>query len=41
MGRSKELRQAMLVLLHDKSSPANADASVWAPFVFLGETEGH
>lgn len=39
MGRSEALRQAMLDLLDDRSSPANANPSVWAPFVLLGETE--
>ncbi|CCD94553.1 conserved exported hypothetical protein [Bradyrhizobium sp. ORS 375] len=39
IGRSEALRQAMLALLDDRSSPANAYPSVWAPFVLLGETE--
>ncbi len=41
IGRSEALRQAMLALLADQSSPRNAYPSVWAPFVLLGETEMH
>ncbi|CCD99921.1 CHAT domain-containing tetratricopeptide repeat protein [Bradyrhizobium sp. STM 3809] len=39
MGRSEAVRQAMLALLDDQSSPDSAYPSVWAPFVLLGETE--
>ncbi|MGC2774490.1 MAG: CHAT domain-containing tetratricopeptide repeat protein [Bradyrhizobium sp.] len=39
IGRSEALRRAMLAVLDDRSSPASAYPSVWAPVLLLGETE--
>jgi CHAT domain-containing protein len=37
IGRAEALRRSMRKLIADPSSPRNADPSVWAPFVLVGE----
>ena len=37
MARSEALRQSMLALIDDPSSPANAQPAIWAPFVIVGD----
>lgn len=37
LGRAEALRQAMLALLGDASSPKNAYPAFWAPFALIGE----
>jgi CHAT domain-containing protein/Tfp pilus assembly protein PilF len=37
IGRAEALRRSMRKLIADQSSPRNADPSVWAPFVLVGE----
>jgi CHAT domain-containing protein len=37
IGRTEALRRSMRALIADRSSARNADPSVWAPFVLVGE----
>jgi CHAT domain-containing protein len=37
IGRAEALRRSMRKLIADQSSPRNAEPSVWAPFVLVGE----
>jgi CHAT domain-containing protein/Tfp pilus assembly protein PilF len=37
LGRSEALRQAMLEVLNDPSSPQNAYPAIWGPFALIGE----
>jgi CHAT domain-containing protein len=37
IGRAEALRRSMRALIADRSSQNNADPSVWAPFVLVGE----
>jgi len=37
IGRAEALRRSMQALIADRSSERNADPSVWAPFVLVGE----
>jgi CHAT domain-containing protein len=37
IGRAEALRRAMLALIDDPSSPANAHPAIWAPFMIVGE----
>jgi predicted small secreted protein len=37
IGRAEALRRAMLALMDDESSPANAHPAIWAPFMIVGE----
>jgi CHAT domain-containing protein len=37
IGRAEALRLSMQALIADRSSQQNADPSIWAPFVLVGE----
>jgi CHAT domain-containing protein len=37
IGRTEALRRSMQALIADRSSLRNADPSIWAPFVLVGE----
>jgi CHAT domain-containing protein len=37
IGRTEALRRSMQALIADRSSIRNADPSIWAPFVLVGE----
>lgn len=37
IGRAEALRRSMLALIGDRSDPRNAEPTVWAPFVLVGE----
>jgi hypothetical protein len=37
IGRAEAMRRSIRTLIADRSSANNADASIWAPFVLVGE----